>query len=441
MNIHSAIMDTNRIIHALIRGSSRSFAAIRVICLLITSLSLPALAADPERPLIPLMTAAEVPRRCDAGLEQARALVKEMEAKKEAATFFEEWNRLQIAIQDTSNPISFLGNVHPDKALRDAAEACTQKYSRLGVELFQNETLLARVREAKPATPAQAKLRKDLMESFEDSGVALPAGKRARAKEIFDRLTTLRQEFARNVRDGNSTIKVVFKPAEMEGLPASYLAAQKRDADGNYVLGVDYPAYRPFMSSAKDEAARRRYFMAFQSRGGERNLVLLEEMYKLRKELAALYGLPSFAHYGVRRKMAGDPAAVSAFLEQVDRAVKVREKAELDELRAEKARLTGKPLEETRLDIWDVAYYQEGLRRLRFEIDQEALRKYFPTRAAVDYALLVSQTLYGVKFEEVKVPVWHEDVRYFDVRDAKTGAFVSGLERKTSGRDIVSSEV
>jgi len=116
-------------------------------------------------------------------------------------------------------------------------------------------------------------------------------------------------------------------------------------------------------------------------------------MYGLRRELASLYGLPTFADYGLRRKMAGKPGTVQAFLDQVQQAVVAQERSELEELRAEKARLAGTPLAGTHLYQWDVAYYQEGLRRQRFSIDQEALRKYFPTRAAVDYALLVSQTL------------------------------------------------
>jgi len=382
-------------------------------------------AAAAERPLIPLLTAEEIPVRCAEGLRTARSMIAAMAAKEGGEGFFDEWNRLQIAIQDASNPVSFLGNVHPDKAVRDASEPCTQKYSQLGVEIYQDEKLLGRVRAAEPANPAQANLRKDLLDAFEDSGVALAPDKRARAKAIFDRLTALRQEFARNLRDNQA--KVTFTPAEMEGLPEAYLKAQKRDAEGNYVLGVDYAAYFPFMSGAKDEAARKRYFMAFGTRGGERNLALLEEMYGLRRELASLYGLPTFADYGLRRKMAGKPGTVQAFLDQVQQAVVAQERSELEELRAEKARLAGTPLADTHLYQWDVAYYQEGLRRQRFSIDQEALRKYFPTRAAVDYALLVSQTLYGVKFEEVKVPVWHPDVRYFDVRDGATGEVISGF--------------
>jgi thimet oligopeptidase len=76
---------------------------------------------------------------------------------------------------------------------------------------------------------------------------------------------------------------------------------------------------------------------------------------------------------------------------------------------------------------WDVPYYSEKVRRERFKVDQEALRKYFPTDKAIEYTFLVSQTLYGVKFVEQKVAVWHPDVRYFDVVDAKTGRFISGF--------------
>ncbi len=201
------------------------------------------------------------------------------------------------------NPIYLMGNVHPDKAVRDAADPCLTKYTTLSTEIFQSEKLFARLMATKAANPRQAKLRKDLLEGFEDSGVALPAEKRRRAKEIFDRLEELRQEFDQSIRDDPA--KVVVTPAEMEGMPEAYVAAQKKDADGNYVLGLDYPAYVPFLANAKSEAARERYYVAKQREGGEENLARLDEIFRLRKELAGLYGLPSFAHYSLRRKMVG----------------------------------------------------------------------------------------------------------------------------------------
>ncbi|HEY4997579.1 MAG TPA: M3 family metallopeptidase, partial [Usitatibacter sp.] len=269
------------------------------------------------------------------------------------------------------------------------------------------------------------KLKRDLIEGFEDSGVALPPDKRARAKAIFDRLEELRESFDRDIRDDPTT--VTFTPDEMEGLPEAYLKSRKRDAQGDYVLGLDYPSFFPFMQDARREEPRRRYYVAKLNEGGAKNLDLLYEIFKLRQELAGLYGLPSFAHYALRRRMVQTPEAVNRFLADVKAAVSDAEKSELEELRAEKAKDLAKPLAETKIERWDVAYYSEEVRRERFDIDQEKLRRYFPTDKAVEYTLRVSQILYGVKFREVKVPVWHEDVRYFDVLDAKTGRFLSGF--------------
>ena len=379
------------------------------------------------RPLVKLLDAASVASSCDAELARARKSVTAMQAKKGPGAIFAEWNRLQIEIEDTLNPIYLLGNVSPDKAVRDAAEPCLQKFTTFSTELFQDEALFRRVSAAKAANPHQAKLRRDLMEGFEDSGVALPADKRKRAKEIFDRIEELRQAFDRNVRDDPT--RVTFTAAEMEGMPEAYLKAHEgtRDKDGNYVLTLQYPSYVPFMANAKSEDARRRYYTAKLSEGGAKNLEILYEIFKVRQELAALYGLPSYAHYSLRRKMAGTPEAVNQFLADVKGAVTELEKKDIEELRAEKAKDTGKPLAEVQVGRWDTSYYLEKIRRARFAIDQEKLRKYFPTGSAIDFTLALAQRLYGVKFAEVKVPAWDPDVRYFDVLDEKTGAFISGF--------------
>jgi len=391
--------------------------------------ALAALAAVPcvqaARPLVPLYDAAGLTKACDAGIAKARAMIAAMEAKPGPGAIFAEWNRLSIRIEDVGNPIYLLSNVDPDKAVRDAAEPCLQKFTTLNTDLFQSEKLYRRVQAAHPANAHQAKLRKDLIEGFEDSGVSLPPAKRARAKAIFDKLEELRQAFDRNIRDDPT--KVVFAPAEMEGMPEAYVAAQKKDADGNYVLGLDYPQFIPFMTRAKSGAARERYYRAKLREGGEANLALLERIFELRKELAGLYGLPSFAAYALRHKMAHDPRTVEKFLGEVHDAVAGLEKSELEELREEKARDLGTPLADTKLERWDVSYYQDRIRRERFAVDEEKLRRYFPTDKAIEYTMLVAQRLYGVKFREVKVRAWHPDVRYFDVLDGRTGRFLSGF--------------
>ena len=388
--------------------------------------------AQPARPLMRMYDdAAALTRACEEGLARGRALIAAMEAKRGPGTILGEWNDYYIAMQDFADPIHFLGVVHPDKSLRAASEPCQQKVAALNTEVFQSEKLFARVKALRPENPRQAKYREDLLHGFEDSGVALAPAKRARAKAIFERLEALRQEFERNVRE--DATRVTFTAAEMEGLPEGYLARRKADAAGNYVLGLDQPSFGPFMENAKSELSRERYYRARFSQGGARNLEVLEEIYTLRRELAGLYGLPSFAHYGLRRKMAGTPEAVDTFLREVKATLTEVEKRELEELRAAKAK--DKADGAAALRPWDVQYYQEAVRRQRFDVDQEALRRYFPADKSVDFALLVAQRLYGVKFTEKQVPAWHPDVRFFEMTDAKDGRYRGGLYTDLFPRD------
>ena len=397
-----------------------------IIAILAAAPFLPcAAASQPPRPLAPLHDAAGVERACRDGIAEAEKTIAAMQARRGAGAIFDEWNRLQIQMEDVLNPVYLLGSVSPDKAVRDASEPCLQKFTTLGTDLFQNEKLFARVNAAAPANPHQAKLKKDLIEGFEDSGVALPPEKRARAKAIFEKIEELRQEFDRDIRDDPTKVK--FTAVEMEGMPEGYLKSRKPDADGNYVLALDYPSYFPFMQNARGEEPRRRYYMAKLNEGGAKNLDRLQEIFKLRQELAGLNGLPSFADYALRRRMVQTPATVDKFLADVKGAVTELEKKEVEELRAEKAKDLGKARADAKIERWDIAYYSEKVRRERFSVDQEKLRKYFPTDKAVEYTLLVAQTLYGVKFREVKVAAWHADVRYFDVLDAKTGRYISGF--------------
>ena len=404
-------------------GMARKGARVAAAAALLAALAAPA--AAEARVLMAVPDAATLAKSCDAGIAKARRTIAAMERERGPGRIFDEWNRLAIAIEDVGAPAYLLSSVHPDKAVRDAAEPCLQKFTTLNTDLFQSEKLFRRVEAARPANPRQAKLRKDLLEGFEDSGAALPPEKRARAKAIFDALEELRQAYDRNVRDDPT--KVTFTAAEMEGLPEAYLKAREKDAQGNYVLGLDYPSYFPFMTRAKSGPARERYYRAKLREGGEANLALLEKIFALRKELAGLYGLPSFAAYALRHRMVHDAQTVEKFLGQVHDAVGPLEKKEVDELAQEKARDLGTPPEATRIERWDISYYQDKLRRARYAVDKEAMRRYFPADKAIAYTMLVSQRLYGVKFREAKVAAWHPDVRYFDVLDGKTGRFIGGF--------------
>jgi thimet oligopeptidase len=387
-----------------------------------------AFAAAPERTTIPILDDVTVKAACTQSITDATAELEKLKAlpvdQAGVENVLNAWDRNVIAAENVLGPVAILANVHPDKKVRDAADDCLVKYSSFETEIYQNEQLFQRVNAVKTSNQAQARLRTDLIEAFEDSGVALPKEKRARAKEITDRIALLAQEFEKNLRDNNT--KLTFTPAEYKGLPQSYIDRVK-SADGNIVVGFDYPDYVPFMSAAENEKARERYYVAYMKRGTTRNLAILDEVTKLRKELAGLYGYPSYAHYATKRRMAETPQAVNGFLAEVSKSVEDVEKRDLEELRKLKSDTTGTPLAQTKINRWDVGYWRERMREKRFNIDEESTRKYFPSDATREWLLDVTSRMYGLKFEPAVVPVWHPDVLYYDVKDAATGAFIGGV--------------
>jgi len=377
--------------------------------------------AVPERASIPILDSDEVKRASERALATAAGLLEQIPS---ANHVLDAWDDVATVIEDAFGPISLLNSVHPDKDVRDACDVALVQESSFLTEVFQNEAFYQRVLGAAPKTMAERELRKHLLEAFEDSGVSLASEKRQRFREISERLTELGQEFAKNIRE-NAT-RVRFTLQECEGLPQSWLDRVPRDEDGNVVVGFDYPDYVPFLMNARDEQARRRYWSAYSNRGTPRNLEVLDEIVTLRKEIADLYGVPSFAHYVTKRNMVETPETVLRFLDDVRNVVteaEIRDLAALEEIKG------------ARIERWDASYYRERLRERRFAIDQEELRKYFPTKGVVEWMLDITSRLYGVRFERESVPVWHDDVIYLDVLDAASAVPIGGIYLDLYPRD------
>lgn len=382
------------------------------------------------RPTLPLLSAQTIDRVCPIGLASLRARVSTIEAQppahaRDAKQVFKAWNDLQIALEDLQGPIEILNNVSPEPAIRANAEKCLVEINRFTTNLMQSAALYARFKAIKPQDAIEAKLRKDTLENFKDTGVALPAAKRRRMNIVLGRLDELKKQFSRTIRDNNT--KVVFTSEEMQGLPDSYLSKAKRDAQGRYVLGFDYPSYNPFMEYADNAQARKRYQTAFANRGTPKNLETLKEAMTLRHEMAGLFGLPSYSDFVTRHKMAGTSQAVYRFLDDVSAAVEPIERRELDALRNFRASASGVSPAEAKIERWDLSYWQQKLKTQRYAIDQNTLRKYFPSDAVIPWIMQVSSTLYGIEFRQAEVPVWHPDVRYFDVVDGASKARIGGV--------------
>lgn len=363
---------------------------------------------------------------CKRHLASAEAAVRKLERQAASPRWLAAYDDLNALTEDLAGPVYLLSNVHPDKAMRDASEACELRWQNFFSTLNQNKKLYQAARKVTPRDAIDRRFLKLTLDAFEDSGVGLPADKRARAKAIADRVTELAQRFDKNIRDEN--VQLAFTEAELKGVPEGVLKAAKRDADGRVLLGLDTPTYLPLMQGAENPATRERMWRAKTNEGGARNLELLAEIAQLRREYAQLFGHPSYADFVLRRRMAENLANAARFLEGVRAAVTERERRELDELREAKARDIGKAPAEVKLERWDTLYYTERVKRERYSVDQEAFRAFFPPQESMAFVMHVVEKLMGVRYTRVPgVKLWHSDAQAYVATDVKTGRALATL--------------
>ncbi|MFG6415268.1 M3 family metallopeptidase [Roseateles sp. DC23W] len=362
---------------------------------------------------------ADVKTRCDAGLKGAKQRVVQLEKRPVDAGWLAALDDLTVYFEDHQYPNDFILNVHPDKAIRDAAQACSLRWADFNSSLGQNEKLYRALQKTPKQDGIDAEFVRLASGQFEDTGVALPKDKRGRAKQILDKLTELDQQFSKNIRDAGT--RVTFTEAELKGVPASVWDKAKRDEQGRIVLGVDAPSYMPVMRSAESEAARQRMWLAKTNEGGQPNLDLLAQIVTLRGEYAKLFGFDNYVDFNLRRRMAKDGATATKFLDSVTGAVNAREKSELQELRAAKAQHVGTPLAQTMVQRWDAIFYSERVKREKFSVDQNAFRSYFPPQASLEFSMKIIEQLMGVKYQRVDNKLWHDEVQTYVVSDAASG--------------------
>lgn len=369
--------------------------------------------------------AAQVRAECTRLLADVRQREKAIAALPvQGALVLGALDEMMQRVEDTMGPMWLLPAVHPAKPVRDAAEACDLEYQRFTASFLQNGRIHQRLKQAAVADDIDRRLQREQLDAFEDSGVALPAAARRRARQISTELTQLSQTFERRIRESRDT--VAFTEAELDGVPDNVWRQARRDAQGRYVLGLDYPTADPVMDRALQERTRERMWRATMRQGGEANLQTLQRIAELRRAYARLFGFDSYADFTLRRRMVGSEAQATTFLAEVGAAVAQRERADLAVLREAKSRATGQPLAATTLQRWDLRHFTERVRQERHAVDQEAFRAHFPPQRSLEFVFALAQRLFGVRFEPVEQTLWHPQARAYAARD-DSGALLGTL--------------
>ena len=330
------------------------------------------------------------------------------------------------AYDDAVNELTLAGNnayllysLADTANLRDKAQALSSKVSSATTDLGLNQKVYAALAAIpQPADPPTRHYLERTLLEYRLAGVDKDEATRNEIRTLQDKISDLTLTFGRNVADG--TLKVTATRAELDGLPADFIARHKPDANGVYTLTTDQPDVRPVLSFASNAGLRRRMFVSYYSRAYPKNTQVLRDLLAARQQLATILGYPHFADLNTADTMIGSAANITRLIDQVDgvsRPVAAREYAELLAFAQQKQPGV------TSLSQSDQGYWEEQFRRTKYDFDAQSVRPYFPYAQVQAGILATAARLFHVSFRPVKdAVVWDASVDTFDVFDAAPGS-------------------
>ncbi|MDR2113328.1 MAG: M3 family metallopeptidase [Candidatus Accumulibacter sp.] len=368
-------------------------------------------------------------------LADNRALIERLAGDPRPATWDNFAAPLADGIERLTRAWGIVGHLHSVNDVPDWREAYNlmlPEISRFYAELGQNLKLFAKYKAilesaAYPTlSPARRRIVDNEVRDFRLSGAELPEDKKPRFQAIQEELAALAAKFSENLLDAtNAFAEIVTSEEELAGLPSDVIQAAReaaeKDGKAGWKFTLHMPSYWPVQRFADSRRLREALYRASATRAAEfgpaelDNTPLIRRILALREEEARMLGYRNFAEVSLAPKMAASVEQVLAFLRDLARKAKPfaeRDVAELRDFARRELRL------ET-LEAWDMGYASEKLRQARYAFSEQDVKAYFTEPRVLSGLFHVVESLYGVRIEPDSAPVWHEDVRFFRIEDAR----------------------
>ena len=343
---------------------------------------------------------------------------------------------LNRAILTLSNLESALG----DTVIMNTLAKVTPQLSLHSTDILLNHKLWERIKKVYDTknqrtdlSPEALRLIDETYRNFAESGANLEGDKREKYRQLNQKLSDLTVKFGQNVTNDMSSPsrRLWVTEAETIGIPKDIKAAARSEAksvleaegkpddESMYLFTVFSPSYTPFMKYADNREKRKELYILYNSRnnGGEfDNTQVLKDIANTRLELAQLMDKQNFAEYQLQGTMAATPEHVMNLLEQLRISYTEPMKAELKEIEDYAKQSEGADF---KLMPWDYSYWANKLKNDRYAFNDEDMKPYFELNNTIDGVLGLATRLYGYTFKENKeVPVYHPDVKVFEVYDS-----------------------
>ncbi len=376
-------------------------------------------------------------------LEKTRSAVDTLSEQTGPATWDSVLAPLDVLterVERAVKPVQHMLAVAETPELREAWAEILPELSKFWSWIELHEGLWKRLKELKesPDTARLDGLRSRHLErtirDFKRAGADLsqPDGERLEAIDL--ELAQLGQKFSENVLDATAAFsRVIADEDRLQGVPEDSKRRFRRKAseggDEGWLLTLDQPSYEAVIKYAEDRDLRAEIHSGYHTRGTEKptdNRSLIPRILELRQEKARLLGYADFPDYRLVEQMAGSGLQAREFAAEMTGRTRPYWKSDLEELEGYAVTLGIDPLAP-----WDVPFLVERLRREQFDLDDEELRQYFPLASVQDGLFKITERLFGLKVSEKSVEeIWHEDVRYFELRDSNDtllGGFYTDL--------------
>jgi len=272
--------------------------------------------------------------------------------------------------------------------------------------------------------PQQQRLVQRTYDSFVRQGAKLDAAQKAQLSQYNQQLATAFSEFSEKLLADEGTAIAVTDEARLAGVPDSVkavaAAAAKERGQTGWAIVNTRSAVDPVLTFATDRSLREQVWRAFVNRGDnggatDTNATIVR-IVKLRADRAHLLGFKTHADWRMQDTMAKTPAAAEALMMRVWPFAKARVADEVRDMQAVAAK------EGTKLTIepWDYRFYQEKVRKARYDLDQAELKPYFELNNIIQGSLYAANRLYGLEFKEITgtVPVFEPNMRVWHVTKA-----------------------
>ncbi|MBE5232254.1 MAG: M3 family metallopeptidase [Microcystis aeruginosa PMC 728.11] len=260
------------------------------------------------------------------------------------------------------------------------------------------------------------------------AGVGLLGEKKDRFNAIQLELAEITTKFSNNILDATKAFQLkLTTPEDIAGLPPSLLSLAAQTARGQgetnagtetgpWVITLDFPSYFPFMKYSDNRELREKLYKAYVSRadlGELDNNPLIDRILQLRQEQAHLLGYSTYAEVSLARKMANSVDEIEKLLDNLRQVSYEAAKQDLEALKT----FAGTD----DLKHWDIAYWSEKQRQAKFNFSAEELRPYFPLPRVLEGIFSLAKRIFGVEIiaADGKAPIWHPEVRYFQINDEK----------------------